>query len=26
VKEFAQYLRPLGSDATMTLYEIVSFP
>jgi len=26
VKDFAQYLRPLGSDATMTLYEIVSFP
>ena len=26
LKEFAQYLRPLGTDATMTLYEIVSFP
>ena len=26
LKEFAQYLRPLGNDATMTLYEIVSFP
>jgi hypothetical protein len=26
LKDFAQYLRPLGTDATMTLYEIVSFP
>ena len=26
LKEFARYLRPLGSDQTMTLYEIVSFP
>jgi hypothetical protein len=26
LKDFAQYLRPLGNDATMTLYEIVSFP
>jgi len=26
LKDFAQYLRPLGADATMTLYEIVSFP
>ena len=26
LKEFVQYLRPLGTDATMTLYEIVSFP
>jgi len=26
LKEFARYLRPLGTDATMTLYEIVSFP
>jgi hypothetical protein len=26
LKEFTQYLRPLGNDATMTLYEIVSFP
>jgi 4-amino-4-deoxy-L-arabinose transferase-like glycosyltransferase len=26
LKDFAQYLRPLGSDETMTLYEIVSFP
>jgi hypothetical protein len=26
LKDFAQYLRPLGTDAAMTLYEIVSFP
>jgi hypothetical protein len=26
LKDYAQYLRPLGNDATMTLYEIVSFP
>ena len=26
LKDYAQYLRPLGADATMTLYEIVSFP
>ncbi len=26
LKDFARYLRPLGSDQTMTLYEIVSFP
>jgi 4-amino-4-deoxy-L-arabinose transferase-like glycosyltransferase len=26
LKDFAPYLRPLGSDETMTLYEIVSFP
>jgi hypothetical protein len=26
LKEFSRYLRPLGSDQTMTLYEIVSFP
>lgn len=26
LKSFAQYLRPLGNDSTMTLYEIVSFP
>lgn len=26
LKDFARYLRPLGNDATMTLYEIVSFP
>jgi hypothetical protein len=26
LKDFAKYLRPLGSDQTMTLYEIVSFP
>jgi hypothetical protein len=26
LKDYVQYLRPLGSDATMTLYEIVSFP
>ena len=26
VQEFARYLRPLGADATMTLYEIVGFP
>jgi len=26
LKEFARYLRPLGSDQTMTLYEIVSYP
>jgi hypothetical protein len=26
LKDYAQYLRPLGTDATMTLYEIVSFP
>ena len=26
LKAFAQYLRPLGNDATMTLYQIVSFP
>jgi hypothetical protein len=23
---FAQYLRPLGSDDRMSLYEIVTFP
>lgn len=26
LKDYAQYLRPLGTDAAMTLYEIVSFP
>jgi hypothetical protein len=26
LKDFARYLRPLGSDQTMTLYEIVTFP
>ena len=26
LKDYVQYLRPLGSDAAMTLYEIVSFP
>jgi hypothetical protein len=26
LKEFSRYLRPLGNDQTMTLYEIVSFP
>jgi hypothetical protein len=26
LKAFSQYLRPLASDATMSLYEIVSFP
>ena len=26
LKEFEHHLRPLGSDATMSLYEIVSFP
>jgi hypothetical protein len=26
LKDFAQYLRPLASDNTMSLYEIVSFP
>jgi hypothetical protein len=26
LKAFAHYLRPLGSDQTMSLYEIVSFP
>jgi hypothetical protein len=26
LEPYARYLRPLGSDPTMTLYEIVSFP
>ena len=26
LKDFTQYLRPLASDDTMSLYEIVSFP
>jgi hypothetical protein len=26
LKDFEQYLRPLSSDATMSLYEIVGFP
>jgi hypothetical protein len=26
LKDFAKYLRLLGSDQAMTLYEIVSFP
>jgi hypothetical protein len=26
LKPFERYLRPLGSDATMSLYEIVAFP
>jgi hypothetical protein len=26
LKDFERYLRPLASDATMSLYEIVSFP
>jgi hypothetical protein len=26
LKPYARYLRPLATDATMTLYEIVSFP
>jgi hypothetical protein len=26
LKEFERYLRPLGSDQTMSLYEIVAFP
>jgi MFS family permease len=26
LKDFARYLRPLASDATMSLYEIVAFP
>lgn len=26
LKDFARYLRPLASDQTMTLYEVVSFP
>jgi hypothetical protein len=26
LKPFERYLRPLGNDATMNLYEIVGFP
>ena len=26
LRDFERYLRPLGSDPAMTLYEIVSFP
>ncbi len=26
LKDYARYLRPLGTDAAMTLYEIVGFP
>jgi hypothetical protein len=26
LKAFERYLRPLGSDQTMSLYEIVAFP